>query len=1263
MKDIKSLLGKLDSLNTTKVLTESEQVSIAPAQSNTQVIKQGDKVVGTVTNPALAAQLKTAIGKGEMSLNNTNNLNQLQETETEYTEGDRVTVTGDVQMSGQSGTVDALGIGGKFVIVKFDDGSKHSFHSSDLSPEEESDEDDDGFGFMSETSNRKEVLRKNSEYAKSVMEFVQSTAPNVSIEDRLFIMENYATHDGILVESSSADKVSQFEKLYSMSDASTIGKTYTYVCLMLVGDRILPVCPPQTGKLVKSAGNQLTFEKNGSSETYPRSSELSKSISKTFIFSDGQKFKKFATAVALWFDFDVGASPKNPGDQGVSEGEMTEVAAPGQEDWIKANKEKFIKQYGKDKGMSVLYATANKRAKKVQESKINKTMRFKHLMHNPHTEVLWPNAMFESREQGPEIQTFLSTQRELPLPKPGSDCILAMPVYTGKEFTVWYGNAKFETATSDFYVLQTQNGKQRYNKKTHLVFPTKADFEKFITYVNLKFCGTECAFHAEEAPVMENTESDKEYDDFDVWKHAVKSYYPGKKFKFAGRMEGGKQTISAEIPGEDRSYGVWDQDAENGVVLTELDASTYQRYIDKKKQSPAPTKIGQAGKDIINMRRARELKASKVNKDQKQAQGDTRYIEEKQMNSNKIRPTKQKHQEVEESIAKNIKRSFQGWGDGVTPKGIKQRASGYSDDELQGLSASYDDLKKTRSSTALPTDVPKHSPAGFQKRVIDREMKKRGLAGQSEGTTEGQDPLRSREGLNRINKMARAGQIDLRNIPVGNRGGKNAFTAKDREQHPGQLKAAIKKSLGTHNAPVLPESSISGSTDVSPITTKLAKLKAYKSVTESAGASDTLSHILNKFKHEIKQFELGDEIDADLYDALFDYWADAGEIPYGVAKGRDGDPVQWVSDKLSELLLNETQDEGMNMATPDMQFEAWDRELMNLLNEAKKEKKDEMRVGIEAYGVKGVKSTPWRKTFKTREAFEKWLDKTADDVEVQGTRDVELHESALSEGLTVSTSTGGAAGMEDSVTVSATGSDADEIMQILKAAGVGHFGSSKSEEEQEVSAYGAPINPDVAGHEEFGSDYESEEGSGQSSDEEGDDIMDLIKQMFGGASGDVEVELVGDEGHATGDSEECCDDETEELGTDDSDEEESGDEDENKEEVDEAYANEPDTSEADLEYITNTVSGGLNKQKRDQTVGNPTKVSVSESDEGGEKKTDIPPAIARAMKAEGFPLTAEGYKKFTTMRKSEPKKEKEPKQGELFQESLADWLKLSGVKK
>jgi len=45
----------------------------------------------------------------------------------------------------------------------------------------------------------------------------------------------------------------------------------------------------------------------------------------------------------------------------VNEEELTEKSPPGMEDWIRKNKKRFIDQYGKDKGLQVLYATAWKR--------------------------------------------------------------------------------------------------------------------------------------------------------------------------------------------------------------------------------------------------------------------------------------------------------------------------------------------------------------------------------------------------------------------------------------------------------------------------------------------------------------------------------------------------------------------------------------------------------------------------------------------------------------------------------------------------------------------------------------------------------------------------------------------------------------------------------------------------------------------------------------------------------------------------------------
>ena len=48
---------------------------------------------------------------------------------------------------------------------------------------------------------------------------------------------------------------------------------------------------------------------------------------------------------------------------------------------------------------------------------------------------------------------------------------------------------------------------------------------------------------------------------------------------------------------------------------------------------------------------------------------------------------------------------------------------------------------------------------------------------------------------------------------------------------------------------------------------------------------------------DIEDIEYGGEC----FDELFSYWADQGEIPYGVMKARTGMPDEWIYDKLCEL--------------------------------------------------------------------------------------------------------------------------------------------------------------------------------------------------------------------------------------------------------------------------------------------------------------------------------------------------------------------------
>ena len=48
---------------------------------------------------------------------------------------------------------------------------------------------------------------------------------------------------------------------------------------------------------------------------------------------------------------------------------------------------------------------------------------------------------------------------------------------------------------------------------------------------------------------------------------------------------------------------------------------------------------------------------------------------------------------------------------------------------------------------------------------------------------------------------------------------------------------------------------------------------------------------------DLDQIEYGSEV----YEELFGYYMDSGEMPYGVMKARTGMPDEWIYDKLCEL--------------------------------------------------------------------------------------------------------------------------------------------------------------------------------------------------------------------------------------------------------------------------------------------------------------------------------------------------------------------------
>ena len=69
--------------------------------------------------------------------------------------------------------------------------------------------------------------------------------------------------------------------------------------------------------------------------------------------------------------------------------------------------------------------------------------------------------------------------------------------------------------------------------------------------------------------------------------------------------------------------------------------------------------------------------------------------------------------------------------------------------------------------------------------------------------------------------------------------------------------------------------------------------------------ADEVQAILAKHPESAAALKQGADImdHDDLYDDLYAYFADSGDMPYGTQKARDGDPYEWVHDKLDSLGL------------------------------------------------------------------------------------------------------------------------------------------------------------------------------------------------------------------------------------------------------------------------------------------------------------------------------------------------------------------------
>lgn len=105
---------------------------------------------------------------------------------------------------------------------------------------------------------------------------------------------------------------------------------------------------------------------------------------------------------------------------------------------------------------------------------------------------------------------------------------------------------------------------------------------------------------------------------------------------------------------------------------------------------------------------------------------------------------------------------------------------------------------------------------------------------------------------------------------------------------------------------------------------KIAESKSVSIVLEGVKfrvSDPKVAKVLRRFPHEAQNFDAGSELDDRLFDALYDHYLANGEMPYGVAKARDGDPYEWVSNKLQTEMSsgNNVFSEGVGSSDPEIE--------------------------------------------------------------------------------------------------------------------------------------------------------------------------------------------------------------------------------------------------------------------------------------------------------------------------------------------------------
>ena len=115
------------------------------------------------------------------------------------------------------------------------------------------------------------------------------------------------------------------------------------------------------------------------------------------------------------------------------------------------------------------------------------------------------------------------------------------------------------------------------------------------------------------------------------------------------------------------------------------------------------------------------------------------------------------------------------------------------------------------------------------------------------------------------------------------------------------------------------------------------------------GEKEEVQQILDRNKESYDAVLGGEDLITfgKLYRELISYYMSNGEMPYEVAKAREGDPEQWIMDRLDSMGLLETTQEESTVGGPTIR-QMSDLELANFLHTSVAEVKKDREAAEEA---------------------------------------------------------------------------------------------------------------------------------------------------------------------------------------------------------------------------------------------------------------------------------------------------------------------------